>query len=136
MELGQAFTAITNDIKVIATPMFVPEQSIIYQNMFFWTYNIQIENMSTSVVQLIGRHWKIIDANGDMQEVKGMGVVGKQPIIQPNRQFQYSSGTFLKTPSGMMLGKYNMRILQTEERFEVEIPAFSLDSPYETHRPA
>ncbi len=136
MESGQAFTATTNGIKVIAIPLFVPEQSIIHQNMFFWAYNIQIENMRPEVVQLMGRHWQVVDANGDVQDVQGVGVVGQQPIIQPGGRFQYSSGTFLKTPSGMMLGQYIMQISNNEEKFEVEIPAFSLDSPYETHKPA
>jgi len=83
-------------------------------------------------VQLLNRHWKITDAMGRLQEVKGAGVVGEQPILDAGQTFQYTSGTPLATPSGIMVGSYQMVRVDTGERFDVKIPAFSLDSPHDT----
>jgi ApaG protein len=80
-------------------------------------------------VQLISRHWKITDANGRTEEVRGLGVVGEQPQLQPGGSFEYTSGVPLKTATGIMAGSYLMENAHGE-RFEVDIPAFSLDSPH------
>ena len=82
-------------------------------------------------MQLLTRYWKITDAQGNVQEVRGDGVVGEQPVLEPGERFEYTSGAPLPTPSGFMVGSYNMRS-NTGERFDVEIPAFSLDSPHMT----
>src|SRR5690606_24850920 len=97
---------------------------------FVWAYNVRISNNSSESVQLLSRHWRITDALGRTQEVRGPGVVGEQPHIAPGRSFEYASGAPLPTPSGMMVGSYE---LQTDDgrRFEVAIPAFSLDSPHQ-----
>ena len=94
---------------------------------------MRIENKSDNTVQLKRRHWKITDAYGRIQEVQGAGVVGEQPVLHPGDSYEYTSGTPLPTPSGIMVGRYQM---ETEggERFDVDIPAFSLDSPHESVR--
>jgi ApaG protein len=84
-------------------------------------------------VQLLTRHWRITDSNGNVQEVRGEGVVGEQPVLEPGSSFEYTSGTPLPTPSGIMVGTYQMAS-QGGSRFDVEIPAFSLDSPHQTVR--
>lgn len=132
----QLFTQQTGNVKITAAPLFIAEQSQVQQSMFFWAYNIKIENLGNSTLKLLTRHWRIIDANGDIQEVNGVGVVGQQPVIAPNSMFQYASGTFLKTPSGVMVGTYVVVEIETDKEFQVNIPAFSLDSPYETHIPS
>jgi ApaG protein len=99
-----------------------------------WAYHIRIENGGEEPVQLISRHWIITDAQGRTQEVRGLGVVGEQPVIQPGASFDYVSGCPLTTPSGMMRGSYQMT-LGSGWPFEVEIPAFSLDSPEARARP-
>ena len=81
-------------------------------------------------MQLLNRHWRITDSRGRMQEVRGPGVVGEQPTLQPGESFEYTSGTPLSTPSGIMVGTYEMRE-ETGELFQVAVPAFSLDSPYQ-----
>lgn len=111
----------------------MPEQSVLAQNLFFWAYHITIDNFCEETIQLTKRHWRIIDANGDVNEVKGVGVVGEMPILKPLDIYQYSSGAYLKTPSGIMMGTYTFLNLQTKQEFDVEIPSFSLDSPFETH---
>ena len=95
-----------------------------------WAYQVKIENTGTETVQLINRHWQITDAMGRMQEVRGEGVVGEQPTLEPGQEFEYTSGTPLGTPSGIMFGTYEMES-QQGTRFDVSIPAFSLDSPYQ-----
>ena len=96
-----------------------------------WAYAIKIENLGTVKVQLINRTWSITDADGQTLIVKGPGVVGEQPIIPPGESFQYTSGTPLKTPSGLMVGTYEMADPQGI-KFDVNVPAFSLDSPHQT----
>jgi ApaG protein len=91
---------------------------------------VKIENIGEATVQLINRYWRITDANGQIQEVRGSGVVGEQPVLDPGESFEYTSGTPLGTPSGIMVGTYEMET-QNGERFDVEIPAFSLDSPHQ-----
>lgn len=112
------------------TPRFLPERSSAAEGQYFWAYTIEIANLGPEPVQLESRYWRITDALGRLQEVRGAGVVGEQPILQPGQSFEYTSGVPLNTPSGFMVGHYVM-IGAKGERFEIEIPAFSLDSPTE-----
>ena len=97
---------------------------------FVWAYQVKIENHGPATVQLQERYWRITDANGLVQEVRGSGVVGEQPILEPGETFEYTSGTPLNTPSGIMVGSYSMQTNQGDQ-FDVDIPAFSLDSPHQ-----
>lgn len=123
----------TRDIIVTAQPVFLEEQSSPREHRFVWAYQIRIENKGGETVQLLTRHWRITDAQGRVQEVRGDGVVGEQPILEPGEAFEYTSGTPLQTPSGIMLGSYQM---ETEDGdwIDVKVPAFSLDSPHQTIR--
>jgi len=127
------YEAVTRSIKVIVEPIFLDEQSAPDEDHFVWAYQIRIENDSLEQVQLINRHWRITDAYGQLHEVRGEGVVGEQPTLQPGETFEYTSGTPLGTPSGIMVGSYEMKT-SGGERFDIEIPAFSLDSPYQARR--
>lgn len=123
------YSKTTQDIKVTATPVYIDEQSSPPNNLYVWAYHIVIENIGTEIVQLISRYWRITDALGNIQEVRGPGVVGEQPLIRPGDFYEYTSGASLKTESGIMAGMYQMQRLDGSS-FEVEIPAFSLDTPY------
>ncbi len=120
----------SNNISVTVAPIFLEDQSDPEDDHFVWAYQVKIENHGPATVQLQERYWRITDANGLVQEVRGSGVVGEQPILEPGETFEYTSGTPLNTPSGIMVGTYEMES-EEGERFEVEIPAFSLDSPYD-----
>lgn len=120
----------THDIKVSVEPVFLDDQSSPEDSHFVWAYSVKIENSSAKQVQLINRHWKITDSQGRSQEVRGTGVVGEQPILKPGETFEYTSGTPLPTPSGFMHGAYEMETTEGDH-FEIQIPAFSLDSPHE-----
>ena len=123
------YEAITDGIKVTVRPVFLEDQSQPEQNHYVWAYHVRIENLGECTVQLLNRHWRITDAAGRTQEVRGPGVVGEQPILKTGESFEYTSGTPLATPSGMMAGTYEME--DREGRLiEVEVPAFSLDSPH------
>lgn len=128
------FTKTTRQIKVTASPNFLADHSEPCENHYVWSYTINVENYGDAPVQLLGRHWKITDAKGLTQEVRGPGVVGEQPVLKPGEAFQYTSGTALHAPSGVMCGEYHMSTFDGEQ-FEVEIPAFSLDSPFQMGRP-
>lgn len=128
------FTKTTRQIKVTATPQFMAEHSAPEEDHYVWAYTIQLENGGDAPVQLLNRHWKITDAQGLTQEVRGPGVIGEQPVLKPGEAFRYTSGTALGTASGVMLGEYEM-VGPGGEHFEVEVPAFSLDSPYQMGRP-
>lgn len=121
----------TGDIVVTARPVFLEDQSSPKDHRFVWAYQIRIENQGRRVVQLLTRHWRITDAQGRVQEVRGEGVVGEQPILQPGEVFEYTSGCPLNTPSGFMVGSYGM-VDADGGQFDVAIPAFSLDSPHAT----
>lgn len=123
------YESATRGIHVAVEPTFLEDDSSPAQNYYFWAYTIEITNQGEETVQLVSRHWQITDAGGHMQEVRGPGVVGEQPTLSPGDTFRYTSGVPLRTPSGIMLGWYHMET-EDGERFEVEIPAFSLDSPY------
>ena len=123
------YRAATKGIEVTVTPRFLSERSSPENGYFFWAYTIEIVNHGTKTVQLKTRHWRITDAHGKTDEVRGPGVVGQTPVIPPGQSFTYSSGCPLSTPSGIMVGSYQM----TDEAgrlFDVAIPAFSLDSPF------
>ena len=126
------YQAVTRDIEVIVTPRFLPDRSSPDNGYFFWAYTIEITNRGTQTVQLKTRHWKITDAHGRLQEVRGAGVVGEQPVLKPGESFEYTSGVPLPTPSGFMLGTYGMETPDGDS-FDIEVPAFSLDSAHAKH---
>ena len=117
----------TRNVEVSVTPRFLPERSSPDNGYYFWAYTIEITNRGAETVQLKTRHWRITDAHGRQQEVRGAGVVGETPVLEPGKSFEYTSGVPLPTSSGFMVGTYGM-VTADGERFEVEIPAFSLDS--------
>jgi ApaG protein len=121
------YRAVTRGIEVEVTPRFVADRSSPEDNYFFWAYAISITNRGTETVQLKTRHWRITDANGRRQDVRGAGVVGEEPVLKAGEQFEYTSGVPLQTPSGFMVGSYGM-VTANGEHFDIEIPAFSLDS--------
>ncbi len=112
--------------RVDVEPQFLPEQSAPAQNVYSFAYTITITNIGEVPAQLISRHWIIANAAGELEDVKGLGVVGHQPLLKPGEAFQYTSGCRLRTPSGTMHGSY-FCVAEDGERFEVEIPAFALD---------
>jgi ApaG protein len=118
----------TRDIEVTVKPRFLPERSSLENSYFFWAYTIEITNHGAETVQLKTRYWRITDALGRLQEVRGAGVVGEEPVLKPGESFEYTSGVPLPTPSGFMTGTYGM-VGAGGERFDIEIPTFSLDSP-------
>ena len=123
----------TRSIRVTVKPYYLEDQSSPTDNRYVWAYHVRIENRGAETVQLRRRHWRITDAMGRMQEVRGPGVVGEQPVLKPGDSFEYTSGTPLTTPSGIMIGSYQMETRQGES-FEVAVPAFSLDSPHQNVR--
>ena len=123
------YVTVTRDIEVSVTPRFLSERSSPQQGHFFWAYTISITNKGPETVQLKARHWRITDALGRVQEVRGAGVVGEEPRLGPGESFEYTSGVPLPTPSGFMVGSYSM-VTDAGERFEIAVPAFSLDSPH------
>lgn len=122
------FVARTRDIEVKVTPRFLPERSSTDKRYFFWSYTIEITNHGAETVQLESRHWRITDALGRLQEVRGPGVVGEQPVLLSGASYEYTSGVPLTTDSGFMTGTYTMAS-ESGERFEIAIPTFSLDAP-------
>ncbi len=123
------FEARTNDIHVSVETRFLENESEPDNQYFVWAYHIRITNHGTETVQLLSRHWIITDGMGRVQEVKGEGVVGEQPVLGPGGSYAYTSGTPLSTPTGMMRGSYLMQS-RSGDRFEIEIPMFSLDSDH------
>jgi ApaG protein len=122
------YQAITHDVAVSVQPEYQADRSEPAKRQFFWAYTVEIENRGTRTVQLKRRHWIITDGRGVKHEVNGEGVVGEEPIIAPGESFRYTSGCPLDTPDGFMVGHYTM-IGENGDRFQVEIPAFSLDIP-------
>jgi ApaG protein len=127
------YRATTHGIEIQVTPRFMSERSSPENGYYFWAYTIEITNRGSATVQLKTRHWKITDANGRLQEVKGAGVVGETPTLEPGKSFEYTSGVPLPTPSGFMTGTYGM-VSESGEGFDVQIPAFSLDAGQATKR--
>jgi len=111
---------------VEVAPQFLPEQSVPAQGIYSFAYTITITNAGEVPAQLISRHWHITDATGQVEQVKGLGVVGHQPVLKPGESFQYTSGCRLRTPSGTMHGTY-FCVAEDGERFECPIPLFVLD---------
>lgn len=124
------YRAITRSISVRVEPCYLDDKSAPEESYFVWAYRVHIENLGTTTVQLRRRKWQITDSSGRVQEVTGEGVVGEQPILEPGEAFEYTSGTPLSTPSGIMLGSYQMET-EDGDQFDVVIPAFSLDSPHD-----
>jgi ApaG protein len=123
------YEAVTRGIRVSVTPSYLEEESTPEENYFFWAYTVVIANEGNETVQLKSRVWRITDARGNTEEVRGPGVVGQTPVIPPGESFTYTSGCPLRTPQGIMVGSYQMTDARGE-LFNVAIPAFSLDSPF------
>jgi ApaG protein len=128
MRYSTPYTANTRDIAVSVEPSYLETRSSPDSSQYFWAYRVVIENRGRETVQLLSRHWMITNARGELTEVKGPGVVGEQPILKPGESFEYTSGAPLNTSSGMMGGAYQMET-ENGERFDIEIPTFSLDIP-------
>jgi ApaG protein len=126
---NKSYVANTDDIEVTVWPEFLDSKSNAVGDIFIWAYHIKISNKSSDTIQLLNRHWRIIDEQGVVQEVEGEGVVGEQPIIASGGSYQYSSGVHLRYPSGIMTGKYQMQKILSDKIFDVTIPTFSLDVP-------
>lgn len=124
--------AITRHVRVHVNARYVPGQSQPFQNQWFFTYTVEIANEGPETVQLVSRHWIVTDAAGRIEETKGAGVVGQQPVLEPGDSFEYTSHCALKTSSGTMHGTYQM-ITSDGEQFDVEIAPFALNEPYTVH---
>ena len=122
------YHATTNSIRVTVKPHYLAERSAPDEPIFFWAYEIEIANEGDIPVQLISRRWVIVDEVGREEIVEGLGVIGEQPLLGPGESFEYTSGVPLTTPTGIMSGTYLM-VARDGSQFEVEVPAFSLDSP-------
>ena len=120
------------DIQVSARTVFIPEQSDLENGRYVFAYTITITNAGDIPAQLVSRHWIITDANNKIQEVRGPGVVGEQPLLKPNESFQYTSGTAIATPVGTMRGSYQM-IAEDGAQFDAPIPEFTLSMPRVLH---
>jgi ApaG protein len=127
------YSETTRSIIVTVKPSYLEDESSPAEGRYLWAYHVRIENQGKETVQLRRRYWKITDSRGQIQEVAGAGVVGKQPVLGPGESFEYTSGTPLPTPSGIMVGSYDMET-RGGESFSVRIPAFSLDSPHQAVR--
>jgi ApaG protein len=128
MRSSTPYLANTRGIAVSVEPTYLETRSSPESSQYLWAYRVIIENQGRETVQLLSRHWMITNARGELTEVKGPGVVGEQPILKPGQRFEYTSGAPLNTPSGMMGGAYQMES-EGGERFDIEIPTFSLDRP-------
>ena len=129
MEPAKAsYRARTRQIEVKVVPRFLSERSSPENGYYFWAYTITLTNLGVETVQLKTRHWRITDGQGRLQEGRGAGVVGEEPVRKPGENFEYTSGVPLPTASGFMTGTYGM-ISDAGEAFDIEIPAFSLDLP-------
>jgi ApaG protein len=125
------YETVTHGVRVRVTPQYLEEESSPDDDRYVWAYTIDIVNEGSETVQLRTRHWRITDATGRTEEVRGPGVVGQTPVLEPGASFRYTSGCPLTTPSGIMVGSYQMTT-EAGERIDVKVPAFSLDSPHTT----
>ena len=132
--MAEGYSATTRGVEVAVEAMYLAEQSDPEQSRYAWAYRVRIANRGRETVQLLRRTWRITDARGRVMNVHGEGVVGGQPVLEPGEAFEYTSGTPLETPSGIMTGIYHMVALPAGEAFDVAIPTFSLDSPHQTGR--
>jgi len=123
--------ATTRNIRVRVQAQYDPSRSSPQQSQWFFLYTVSVTNEGHDIVQLMSRHWVITDAMGKVEEVKGAGVVGKQPVLAPGQSFEYTSGCPLTTPFGSMQGTYQM-VNQAAEKFDIEIAPFTLTEPYST----
>jgi ApaG protein len=123
--------ATTRNIRVRVQAQYDPRRSSPPQNQWFFLYTVNITNEGDDTVKLISRHWVITDGTGEMEEVRGPGVVGNEPVLAPGKSFEYTSGCALTTPFGSMHGTYQM-INQSDEQFDIEIAPFTLTEPYST----
>jgi ApaG protein len=124
--------ALTRGIRVKVQSEYSPDQSAPSKNQWFFLYTVTISNESAETVQLLTRHWVITDGTGHIEEVRGPGVVGKQPTLKPGDSFEYTSGCPLTTPFGLMEGTYQM-VTQDGDRFDARIAPFTLTEPYTVH---
>lgn len=124
--------AVTRGVRVRVKSAYDPERSRPSQKEWFFLYTIQIANEGHETVQLLTRHWIITDATGHVEEVRGPGVIGEQPILAPGESFEYTSGCPLGTPFGTMKGTYQM-VTRAGERFDAQIAEFELSEPYTVH---
>jgi ApaG protein len=122
------YSTTTHSIVITVEPYYLDDESEPVDHRYVWAYKVTIQNRGDDTVQLKSRYWRITDAQGRTQEVRGEGVVGEQPILAPGESFEYTSGTPLTTSSGIMVGRYYMETVDGRG-LEVDIPAFSLDSP-------
>ena len=121
-----------HNIRVDVATRYIPEQSDPESDRYVFSYAVTITNVGSTAAQLISRHWQITDAQGKVQEVRGLGVVGNQPLLQPGEKFEYASGTALETPVGTMRGSYRM-VAADGTQFDAEIPEFVLSMPRTLH---
>ena len=124
--------AVTNHVRVEVESQYAPERSQPFQNEWFFDYTVRITNERDETVQLLSRHWIITDATGHVEEVRGPGVVGEQPVLGPGESFQYTSGCPLRTSTGVMRGTYQM-VTEDGDHFDIEIAPFALHEPYTVH---
>jgi ApaG protein len=129
---GPTSEAVTNNVRVEVESQYAPERSQPFQNHWFFHYTVRISNEGDETVQLLSRHWIITDGNGHVEEVRGAGVVGEQPVLSPGESFEYTSGCQLKTSTGTMRGTYQM-VTEEGSHFDVEIAPFALAEPYTVH---
>jgi ApaG protein len=122
------YSETTRAITVTVSPFYLEDHSSPAERHYVWAYRVRIENRGAETVQLRNRHWRITDSLGRLQEVRGPGVVGEQPVLAPGQSFEYTSSCPLSTPSGFMVGDYEMET-RGGERFLARVPAFSLDLP-------
>jgi ApaG protein len=123
------YEQVTRSIRVRVRPEYLEAQSAPDEGRYFWSYTVEILNEGSETVQLRSRYWRITDANGHVEEVRGPGVVGQTPVLGPGESFEYTSGCPLRTTSGIMVGSYQMA-KTNGALIDVAIPAFSLDSPF------
>ena len=124
--------AVTRGVRVAVESEYAPDRSEPARNEWFFLYTIRISNEGTETVQLLTRHWIITDGTGHVEEVRGPGVVGKQPILKPGESFEYTSGCPLSTAFGVMEGTYQM-VTEGGDRFDARIAPFTLSEPYTVH---
>jgi ApaG protein len=120
------------DITVVPKASYVEDQSDPSKNQYVFAYTITVTNSGTVTAQLISRHWVITDANNKVVEIKGIGVIGQQPLLKPGESFEYSSGTHLETAVGTMRGQYQM-VAEDGQHFDAPIPSFTLSVPRILH---
>lgn len=130
--MAEVSEAVTRNIRVSVQARYVEARSQPEEGLWFFAYRVQLENLGDETVQLISRHWVITDGEGRVEEVRGPGVVGEQPVLEPGSIFHYTSACPLATPFGAMQGSYQM-VTADGERFDAEIAPFSLSLPHALH---